>query len=254
MPQSSTKTLSIRNLIAGPKDRVILRSVNLTAKPNVITALMGPNGSGKSTLAHVLMGHPDYQVTKGVVMWRGKNLLKLTPAERARLGVFLAFQYPLEISGVNYHEFLWTAYQAVRGKTAKRTDFDSLLKASLKELTLSERFLDRSVNEGFSGGEKKKAEMLQLLILQPKLIILDETDSGLDIDALKLIAKTVKKLIARDRVILVITHYQKLLNALKPRAVHVLHNGVIVASGSGELVKKLERQGYGWLDQLASKR
>ena len=247
MPKISKFTLHIDRLTAGPKGKTILHDLNLLAKPGTITALMGPNGSGKSTLANILMGHPSYAVKSGRVMWQGVNILKLTASERARLGVFLAFQYPIEISGVGYREFLWTAYQAVVGKKASSEEFTKHLQAALRELKLSPKFLERSINEGFSGGEKKKAELLQLLMLQPKLIILDETDSGLDIDALKLVAQTVKKLKAPQRVILVITHYQKLLRALKPDAVHVMSDGAIAVSGAQGLLHKLDRQGYAWL-------
>jgi Fe-S cluster assembly ATP-binding protein len=247
MTRISKSDLNIDRLTAGPKGKVILNKLNLLAKPGTITALMGPNGSGKSTLANILMGHPDYQVKSGRIMWQGVNILKLDASERAKLGVFLAFQYPIEISGVGYREFLWTAYQAVSGKKASTEKFEHRLHAALRELKLSPKFLERSINEGFSGGEKKKAELLQLLMLQPKLIILDETDSGLDIDALKLVARTVKKLISPQRVILVITHYQKLLRALKPDAVHVMSEGMIAVSGGQGLIHKLDRQGYAWL-------
>lgn len=239
--------LSIERLTAGPKGKIILHKLSLLAKPGTITALMGPNGSGKSTLANIMMGHPNYVVKSGRVMWQGKNILKVSSSERAKLGVFLAFQYPIEISGVGYREFLWTAYRAVTVKKASSKEFDQRLRNALRELKLAPKFLERSINEGFSGGEKKKAELLQLLVLQPNLIILDETDSGLDIDALKLVAKTVKKLISPNRVILIITHYQKLLRALKPKAVHVVSAGTIVASGDQRLIHKLDRQGYAWL-------
>lgn len=244
---SQTNKLIIRNLHAGLKNKPIIQGINLVVPPGKIVALMGPNGSGKSTLANVLLGHPDYQVTKGSVTWGGQNLLKLKTWQRARAGIFLAFQYPYEIPGVNFYELLLTAFRASHGQRFDQRQFDERLNTSLRELRLEAAFLERAVNEGFSGGEKKKAEILQLKVLQPRLAILDETDSGLDIDALRLIAQNIKALRSPRLGFLVITHYQRLLTDLKPDLVYVMVGGKIVAQGTGALVEKLERQGYRWL-------
>lgn len=253
-----SNTLTINGLEASIDGNVILQGVNLKIKPGKIVALMGPNGSGKSTLAHVLMGHPGYTVKKGTVKFGEKNLLRLETWERARLGLFLSFQYPYEIPGVNFYEFLLAAYKSLNGLTSKtdpkkaqKTEetFDNRVHLSLKELNLTEKFLTRNVNEGFSGGEKKKAEILQMKVLQPKIAILDETDSGLDIDALKIIAKNVRVAVSPDIGFLVITHYQRLLHHLKPDEVHVMLEGRIVESGGPDLAKKLEKKGYKWLSE-----
>ncbi len=241
--------LTIKNLHSQIEDKLILQGVNLTVAAGRVVALMGKNGSGKSTLAHVLMGNPDYQVTAGKVFFTGKNILNLSSDERARLGMFLAFQYPYEIPGLSVYHFLQTATQAVRGKKFNSSDFKQELKSALIDLKLSENFLQRGLNEGFSGGEKKRLEILQLKILRPKLAILDETDSGLDIDALKLVASNVQGLVKKGMAALVITHYQRLLNFLPPNQVQIMQSGKIVKSGSGDLVKKLERQGYDWLEK-----
>lgn len=247
MSRASQKSLKIENLFASINQKPILKGVNLTVAPGKITALMGPNGSGKSTLSHVVMSHPNYKITKGKINWQGKNITKLEPWQKARLGLFLAFQYPHEVPGVNMYEFLLTAHQAQRGKKSGHKEFETRLQSALKKLDLTEKFLERSLNEGFSGGEKKKAEILQLQVLQPKIAILDETDSGLDIDALKIIAKNIKSLVSPQTGFLVITHYQRLLNYLKPDIVHIMLDGKIVKTGKADLVKKLEKQGYAWL-------
>lgn len=247
MTNIKSKILSIENLHGSIDDKKILRGINLDIKPGKIIALMGPNGSGKSTLAQILMGNPAYKVSKGKVNWQGKNILKLEPWQRAKLGLFLSFQYPYELPGVNMHEFLSTSYKAIHGDKDYQKNFEKYLQASLKSLNLSEKFLDRSVNEGFSGGEKKKNEILQLKLLRPKISVLDETDSGLDIDALKLIAKNINELKSPSQGFLVITHYQRLLNYLKPDEVHVILDGKIVKSGKADLVEKLEKKGYDWL-------
>jgi Fe-S cluster assembly ATP-binding protein len=240
--------LEIKKLTAGIKNKTILHDFSLKISTKKITALMGPNGSGKSTLSHVLMGNPEYSVKKGTATWQNKNILRLEPDQRAKAGIFLAFQYPLEIPGVSFYEFLLTAYQAHLGKKGTQVDFDQRVKQAMIDLSLAESFLQRSINEGFSGGEKKKAEILQLLVLRPKLAILDETDSGLDIDALRTIAKAITVAHKKYGIgFLVITHYQRLLTHLKPDVVHVMSGGRIVKSGSGELVKQLEKKGYGWL-------
>ena len=236
--------LSIKNLHAGLPGKPILNGVTLTVPAGKIVALMGPNGSGKSTLAQLLMGQPDYRVTSGTVRWHGKDLLKLKPWQRARAGLFLAFQYPFEVPGVNFYEFLLAAYQSVNGKQGSQAEFERRLKRSLRELRLYAKFLERGLNDGFSGGEKKKAEILQLRVLQPRLAILDETDSGLDIDALRLISRNVRSLRSPAISFLVITHYQRLLTYLKPDIVHVMVGGKIVASGGSALVKRLEKTGY----------
>ncbi|MGB0757761.1 MAG: Fe-S cluster assembly ATPase SufC [Patescibacteria group bacterium] len=247
MPKVSKNSLVVDNLHARIGETKILHGVSLVLRPGKVTALMGPNGSGKSTLANVIMGNPDVEVTRGKVMWQGKNILKLSIDERARMGLFLSFQYPTELPGVNMYEFLTTSYKALHGEKAMQ-GFDDRLQGLLKKFKLSSSFLDRNVNEGFSGGEKKKNEMLQLALFDPKIAIMDETDSGLDIDALKLIAKNVNDLRNTKRGFLVITHYQRLLKLLKPDAVHVMHEGKIVKTGTAELVKTLERKGYNWIN------
>lgn len=251
MPIPQNKSIVIENLVAGINNIKILKGTNLVVSPNKVTALMGPNGSGKSTLAHVLMGHPDYQVFDGKIRWQNKNILDLSVSQRAQLGIFLGFQYPVELPGVNLFEFLLTAHQSIHKTKDAQKQFDLNIQKALSILGLSEKFLERSANEGFSGGEKKKAEMLQLMVLQPRMIVLDEIDSGLDIDAMKLIAKTIRAMRAPDRGFLIITHYQRLLNYIKPDAVNVIINGRIVKSGSAALVKVLEKRGYDWLKHNA---
>ncbi len=241
--------LIIKNLKANIENKPILKGVNLQVPVGKVVALMGKNGSGKSTLSHVLMGSPEYKVVGGSVSLEGKNILHLSADERARLGIFLAFQYPYEIPGLSVYHFLQTAVQAVRGKKFNIEKFKQELKVAMSDLKLSENFLQRGLNEGFSGGEKKRMEILQLKLLRPRLAILDETDSGLDIDALKLVAVNVKKMVKQKMSVLVITHYQRLLNFLPPDQVHIMHEGRIVQSGQGSLVKKLEQQGYDWLER-----
>ena len=243
-----TRLLEIKNLHAGVDGREILKGVNLTINSGEVHAIMGPNGSGKSTLAAVLAGREGYEVTQGEVLYQGKDLLELDPEERAREGVFLAFQYPVEIPGVNSAYFLKAALNELRKHRGlpdlDAIDFLSLVKDKMKVLDLREDFLKRSVNEGFSGGEKKKNEIFQMAILEPKLAVLDETDSGLDIDALRIVAEGVNKLKKPDNAQLVITHYQRLLEYIIPDFVHVLSNGRIVKSGSKELALELEAKGY----------
>lgn len=247
MATTQKQTLAIQKLHVQIDEKEILHGVDLVIKPGKVAALMGPNGSGKSTLAQVLMGNPEYEVTKGRAAWQGKNLLKLEVHERAQLGLFLSFQYPRELPGVNMYEFLATSFKALHGEKQFNDEFEDSLQEALKTFKLSEKFLDRNVNEGFSGGEKKKSEMLQLMVLRPRLAILDETDSGLDIDALKLVAQNVTALKNPQTSFLVITHYQRLLNFLKPDEVHVMLDGKIVKSGKANLVKQLESKGYSWL-------
>lgn len=244
--------LSIQNLTAKINDRIILSGINLEVKAGEVHAIMGPNASGKSTLAQILAGRSSYQVTGGTVAFQGKNLLTMPPEERAREGIFLAFQYPIDIPGVNNSYFLKAAVNAVRKhrglEELDAIDFLSLMKEKAQIVSLPENLLNRAVNEGFSGGEKKRNEILQMALLEPKLCILDETDSGLDIDALRIVANGVNQLRSPDRAMIVITHYQRLLNYIVPDKVHVLAHGRIVKSGGRELAEELEKQGYGWVE------
>lgn len=253
LPNHSSKAmLSIRHLEARVEDKPILKGLNLEIKAGEVHAIMGPNGSGKSTLSHVLAGRPGYEVTGGSVTFDGQDLLSLKPEERAREGVFLAFQYPVEIPGVSNIYLLKAALNAIRRHRGEpevdAMDFLQLVKARIRSLNLDEQFLYRGVNEGFSGGEKKRNEILQMAILEPKLCILDETDSGLDIDALKVVADGVNALRSADRSFVMVTHYQRLLDYIKPDFVHVLAQGQIVRSGGPELAHELEARGYGWLE------
>lgn len=240
--------LEIKNLHATVNDREILKGLNLTLRAGEVHSLMGPNGSGKSTLAQVLAGRETYRVTQGEILYMGKNLLEMSPEERACEGVFLAFQYPVEIPGVNNTYFLKAAVNAVRKHDGQEEldamDFLALVKSKMKLLEIDEGLLNRSVNEGFSGGEKKRNEIFHMAVLQPKLAILDETDSGLDIDALKIVASGVNALRSPERAMLVVTHYQRLLNYIVPDFVHVLVDGRIVKSGGKALALELEAQGY----------
>jgi len=243
--------LEIKNLHAGVDGREILKGLNLTINSGEVHAIMGPNGSGKSTLAAVLAGRGGYDVSEGQVLYQGKDLLEMDPEERAREGVFLAFQYPVEIPGVNSAYFLKAALNEVRKHRGlpdlDAIDFLTLVKEKMRVLELREDFLKRSVNEGFSGGEKKKNEIFQMAILEPKLAVLDETDSGLDIDALRIVAEGVNKLKRPDNAQLVITHYQRLLDHIVPDFVHVLADGRIIRSGGKGLALELEERGYDWL-------
>ncbi len=243
--------LEIKDLHAGVEGKQILKGINLTIQPGEVHAVMGPNGSGKSTLAAVLAGRDGYNVTAGQVLYNGLDLLELDPEERAREGLFLAFQYPIEIPGVNSTYFLKSAVNEIRKHKGQpeldAMEFLTLVKERMKILDLSEDLLRRSVNEGFSGGEKKRNEIFQMAVLEPKLAILDETDSGLDIDALKIVSNGVNKLRRPDASQLVITHYQRLLNYIVPDYVHVLWNGRIVRTGDKALALELEAKGYDWL-------
>ncbi|MCP1197830.1 Fe-S cluster assembly ATPase SufC [Notoacmeibacter sp. MSK16QG-6] len=242
--------LEIKNLHAriAEDGTEILRGVDLTVKPGEVAAIMGPNGSGKSTLSYVIAGRDDYEVTEGDILWNGESILEMDPAERAAAGVFLAFQYPMEIPGVPTMEFLKTALNAQRtsrGEEAlKIPEMLKRVKAASSELEMDISMLKRPLNVGFSGGEKKRAEILQMKLLEPKLCVLDETDSGLDIDALKVVADGVNHLRSEDRAFLVITHYQRLLNHIVPDSVHVLYKGRVIRSGGKELALQLEDQGY----------
>jgi len=243
--------LSIKNLHASVEGKEILKGINLEIKAGEVHAIMGPNGSGKSTLSQVLAGNEAFEVTSGEVTLNGDNLLDLETEERAREGIFLAFQYPVEIPGVSNLQFLRTAVNAMRKHRGEEemnaAEFMKLAKEVSKQVDLDPAFLKRGVNEGFSGGEKKRNEIMQALLLQPKLAILDETDSGLDIDALQVVSNGVNALRAEDRAILMVTHYQRLLNHIVPDYVHVLAGGRIVKSGGRELALELEEKGYGWL-------
>ena len=245
--------LEIRNLHAGVAGREILRGVDLTVRAGEVHAVMGPNGSGKSTLAHVIAGRPGYMVTEGTVRFRGRDLLAMPPEERAREGVFLAFQYPVEIPGVSNVYFLKAAVNAIRKHRGlpeyDAIEFLSLVKQKAKLVEIDEDLVKRPVNEGFSGGEKKRNEIFQMALLDPALAILDETDSGLDIDALRVVASGVNQLRSPERSMLVVTHYQRLLNYIVPDFLHVLVEGRIVRSGGKELALELEEKGYAWLEK-----
>ena len=245
--------LRVQNLHARVAGREILRGIDLSMNRGEVHAIMGPNGSGKSTLARVLSGHPEYEVTDGEVLFEGENLLEMDPEERARAGVFMAFQYPVEIPGVNNAYFLKAALNTMRRHRGEEEldamEFMTLVRDRMKQLDVDETLLSRPVNEGFSGGEKKRNEIFQMAVLEPKLGVLDETDSGLDIDALKVVAHGVNAMRSADRSFLVVTHYQRLLNYIVPDVVHVLTDGRIVRSGDKDLALELEEKGYGWLEE-----
>ena len=244
--------LDIKNLRVKAEDKDILKGIDLHVNAGEVHAIMGPNGSGKSTLARALSGHPEYQVTGGEILFEGRDLLAMDPDERAREGIFMAFQYPVEIAGVNNSYFLKAALNAKRKHLGQpevdAMEFMTLVQAKAKLLEIDKSMLTRSVNEGFSGGEKKRNEIFQMALLEPKLAILDETDSGLDIDALKLVANGVNAMRAPERAFIVVTHYQRLLNYIVPDFVHVLSGGKIVKSGGKELAYELEAKGYSWID------
>jgi Fe-S cluster assembly ATP-binding protein len=244
--------LDIKNLQVKAEDKQILKGIDLHVNAGEVHAIMGPNGSGKSTLARVIAGHPEYVVTGGEVRYEGRDLLQMDPDERAREGVFMAFQYPVEIAGVNNAYFLKAAVNAKRKHHGQpeldAMEFMALIKEKSKLLDIDQSMLSRAVNEGFSGGEKKRNEIFQMALLEPKLAVLDETDSGLDIDALKIVAAGVNGLRSPDRATIVVTHYQRLLDYIIPDYVHVLSSGRIVKSGGKELALELERKGYGWIE------
>lgn len=243
--------LEIKNLHANVEGKEILKGIDLTVNTGEVHAIMGPNGSGKSTLAQVLAGREEYEVTQGEILYNGKNLLDLSTEDRAREGIFLAFQYPVEIPGVSNTNLLKTALNEIKKYRNEQEldamEFLTLIKSKMKLVDLDQSLLSRAVNEGFSGGEKKRNEIFQMAVLEPKLAILDETDSGLDIDALKIVAKGVNKLKSKDNAIVVVTHYQRLLNYIVPDFVHVLYNGKIVRSGDKNLALELEEKGYDWI-------
>jgi len=259
------KILYIQNLHVEVEGKEILKGINLSVDKGEIHAIMGPNGSGKSTLAYTLMGHPGYNVTQGEIIFKGRNILELKPDDRAALGLFLAFQYPHEIPGITLFNFLRTAVNSLQKKRTgidpekdkKKSarsliEFNKKLIAKMKMLGMDDSFSKRYVNDGFSGGEKKRAEILQLAMLEPEIAILDETDSGLDIDALRIVADGVNTLVSPDMGVIVITHYQRLLNYIKPHFVHVLLDGRFVISDGPELAEKLEEQGYDWVKERFS--
>ncbi len=249
--QDSKTILEVRGLCASVNGIDILKGLDFTVKSGEVHAIMGPNGSGKSTFSKVLAGHTAYEVTGGSVLFEGKNLFELAPEERARAGVFLAFQYPIEIPGVANSQFLRLTYNTVQAQRGKEEldplEFDDFVREKMKLLEMSPDFLDRSVNEGFSGGEKKRNEILQMALLDPRLAILDETDSGLDIDALRIVSQGVNQLANKDNAIVLVTHYQRLLNYIVPDFVHVMEAGRIIKTGGKELALELETRGYDWV-------
>jgi len=243
--------LEVRDLTAKIEERTILRGIDFTVRAGEVHAIMGPNGSGKSTFAKVVAGHPAYEVTRGEINFEGKNLLDLTPEERARAGIFLGFQYPVEVPGVSNSSFLRLAYNTVQSTRGldelDPLEFDDFVREKMKLLEMDPAFLERSVNAGFSGGEKKRNEILQLALLAPKLAILDETDSGLDIDALRVVANGVNKLHTPEMGLVLVTHYQRLLNYIEPDYVHVMDGGRIIKTGDKSLALELESRGYDWV-------
>ena len=244
--------LEIRNLHAAIEGKAILKGINLKVLAGEVHALMGPNGAGKSTLAKILAGDPSYEVLSGEIWFDGQNILELAPEERARLGLFMSFQYPVEVPGISNFQFLQTACNAGREAKGERPfseeEFSRLLDAKMEEMEIKGEFKMRNLNEGFSGGEKKRNEILQMAVLQPKLAILDETDSGLDIDAMRIVAKGVSGLLTPKNALILITHYQRLLDYIQPQHVHVVVDGRIVHSGGPELALSLEQKGYDWLN------
>lgn len=236
--------LEIKELTVQIEGKEILNKFSLSCKPGEIHAIMGPNGAGKSTLAKVLAGHPFYEVTGGSICFNGVEILELDPEERAKLGLFMSFQYPLEIRGITNFEFLKHAYNSIHDLKLESEEFKKIVAPVLEKMKIKSHFLDRDLNDGFSGGEKKRNEILQMLVLNPKLAILDETDSGLDIDALKIVGEGVNHFMNQEKIIILITHYQRLLNHIKPDFVHVMTDGKIVESGGKELALELEERGY----------
>lgn len=249
---SNDVLLQVTDLHASIENKPILKGVNLTIRRGEVHAIMGPNGSGKSTLSNVLMGHPKYTVTKGTILFKGEDITGLRSDERARKGLFLAFQYPVAIPGVPVSKFLRMSLQAVRGKDVPILEFRNKFKQKTQELGITDAFAGRYINEGFSGGEKKRHEILQLSLLEPELAVLDETDSGLDIDALKTVAEGINATRSPERGFLLITHYQRILNYMQPDFIHVLADGRVIKSGGKELAHELESKGYDWVLKEAS--
>ncbi len=254
--ENAPMLLEVRGLTAKIGDRNILKGIDLTVRAGEVHAIMGPNGSGKSTFAKVLSGHPSYEVTGGDVLFEGRNLLELAPEERARAGLFLGFQYPIEVPGVTNSAFLRLAYNTVQGTGGKEEldplEFDDLVRGKMKLLDIDPSFLGRSLNAGFSGGEKKRNEILQMALLEPKLAVLDETDSGLDIDALRVVANGINKLHTPENGIVLVTHYQRMLNYIVPDYVHVMEGGRIIRTGDKSLALELEARGYDWVARAAA--
>ncbi len=254
--ENTTLLLEVRGLAARIGDRNILKGIDLTVRAGEVHAIMGPNGSGKSTLAKVLSGHPSYEVTGGEVLFEGRDLLELAPEERARAGLFLGFQYPIEVPGVTNSAFLRLAFNTVQGTRGREEldplEFDDLVREKMKLLDIDPSFLERSLNAGFSGGEKKRNEILQMALLEPKLAVLDETDSGLDIDALRVVANGINKLHTPDNGMVLVTHYQRMLNYIVPDYVHVMEGGRIIRTGDKALALELEARGYDWVGKEAA--
>jgi Fe-S cluster assembly ATP-binding protein len=254
--ENAPALLEVRGLTARIGDRNILKGIDLTVGAGEVHAIMGPNGSGKSTFAKVLSGHPSYDVTGGEILFEGRNLLELAPEERARAGLFLGFQYPIEVPGVTNSAFLRLAYNTVQGTRGREEldplEFDDLVREKMKLLDIDPSFLERSLNAGFSGGEKKRNEILQMALLEPKLAVLDETDSGLDIDALRVVANGINKLHTADNGIVLVTHYQRMLNYIVPDYVHVMDGGRIIRTGDKSLALELEARGYDWVGREAA--
>lgn len=244
--------LEIRNLHVSVEDKAVLKGVDLKILPGKVHAIMGKNGSGKSTLSNTIMGHPKYKITQGDILFEGKSILGLSPDERAKLRIFLAFQYPVAIPGVTVAQFLRTSIQSVRPQEVAPKDTRKVIKQEIERLKIPDSFMTRFLNDGFSGGEKKRLETLQMRLLQPKFMILDETDSGLDIDSLKNISEQIDNLRSAERSILVITHYQRMLNYIKPDFVHVFLDGRVVKSGNADLALALEERGYDWVEAEAA--
>jgi Fe-S cluster assembly ATP-binding protein len=241
--------LEVQDLHVNVEGKEILKGLNLKIELGKVNALMGPNGSGKSTLANTLMGHPKYEITSGKILFNGEDITECSPDERAKKGLFLSFQYPYEISGITVTNFLMTALENIQGKKPGMLEFKKLLDEKMELLKIDPKFLSRYLNEGFSGGEKKKSEILQLAVLDPKLAVLDETDSGLDIDALKIVSDGVNTFMNENKCVLIITHYKRILEYIKPDHVFILVDGKIVKEGTSELVDNLEEKGYGWITE-----
>lgn len=243
----SNDFLVIENLHVSVENKEILKGVNLRIGKGEVHALMGPNGSGKSTLSNVIMGHPKYKITQGSIYFKGENIVEMTPDEKAKRGIFLAFQYPISIPGVRVFNFLKSMMEAVQGKTISVVDFRKSLKEKTKMLDFKNSFIKRYLNEGFSGGEKKRHEILQMALFEPKLALLDETDSGLDVTALKIVCEGINKILNPEMSTMIITHYKRMLEYVKPEYVHIIMDGKIVKSGGQELVEKIDAEGYDWL-------